>query len=105
MTDQVSPMVFLLLEQMVVAGFPVIVSAVFDALFLYTDAIGYRCQFGPDQYMIFRYERFKRDDGWVPIMRQGRIQDVINTLTPFGPFLTPSEVETTWPQSKPEQLN
>jgi hypothetical protein len=95
-------MVFLLLEQMVLAGFPVIVSSVFDAVYVYTDVTGYRCQFGPDQFMIFKYERIK-SDGWVPIMRMGRIQDVISTLTPFGPFLTPAEVETTWPHPRLEQ--
>ena len=64
-SSSVSPMVFLLLEQMVISGLPAIVSAIFDAAYLYTDVTGYRCQFGPNQYMIFRYERLKTQMiGW-----------------------------------------
>jgi hypothetical protein len=97
MEERVSPMVFLLLEQMVIVGYDPIVSIVFDALFLYTDTLGYRSQFGPDQYMIFRFDRHRPDDGWIPIQRMGRIQDTLNTLKSLGPFLTTDEVEQLWP--------
>jgi hypothetical protein len=62
----------------------------------YTHVLAYKIRLDAAKFRIFQFNRMHTDLQWAPVLIFGTMHDVINTLTPRGPFLNPSEVPTFW---------
>lgn len=69
-------------------------------LIFYTGALAHRVDFADNllsaKFLIARLNRFHTEYRWEVILGNGTMEDAVNTLNTFGPFLSRDQAEEFW---------